>query len=383
MATATGVSAAGVIEHDRMLWKPRTGATATAEEFIAARTLFIELHHDATWNPWIRDERAVDIDRAAEVMGQWERAEPGHRHLSIKQWEAQQARRERKREEQRAKDETRREGDKARYDEERSSARLRLIEVQSTLDHVLAELASFRDGTKFPAMDPKRRASETEELEHKVERLRAEIDRLTPIVGDPECVVDEHGWLPRDRREQTWWSYRLDRERKVRDLKQRLPELEAALKATADGAERRDRRAKLAEATRDLEHLIAQGPFTAEEMCSECATPMAHHGWVWPPGCPCPAWPGWAARMREVRQMLESFAKRRESEAMPPPKPKAQPLAVVPSGLPIADVVAKLTELKAQFPDAEVRRGRANRWELWKSQASFAAAEGASLDDGE
>jgi hypothetical protein len=382
MATATGVIAAGVIEHDGMLWKPRTGATATAEEFIAARTLFIELHHDATWNPWIRDERAVDIDRAAEVMGQRQRAEPGHRRMSIKQWEAQQARRERKREEQRAKDETRREGDKARYDEERSSARLRLIEVQSTLDHGLAELAGFRDGTKFPAMDPKRRASETEELEHKVERLRAEVDRLTPIVGDPEYVVDEHGWLPRERREQTWWSYRLDRERKVRDLKQQLPELEAALKATADGAERRDRRAKLAEATRDLEHLIAQGPFTAEEMCSECATPIAHHGWVWPPGRPCPAWPGWAARMREVRQMLESFTKCRESEAVPPPKPKAQPLAVVPSGLPIADVVAKLTELQAQFPDAEVRRGRANRWELWKPEASFTDAEGASLDDG-
>lgn len=271
MATATGVIAAGVIEHDGMLWKPRTGATATAQEFIAARTLFIELHHDATWNPWIRDERAVDIDRAAEVMGQWQRAEPGHRHMSIKQWEAQQARRERKREEQRAKDETRREGDKVRYDEERSSARLRLIEVQSTLDHGLAELAGFRDGTKFPAMVPKRRASETEELEHTVERLRAEVDRVTPIVGDPEYVVDEHGWLPRDWREQTWWSYRLDRERKVRDLKQQLPELEAALKTTADGAERRDRRANLAEATGDLEHLIAQGPFTAEEMCVRSA----------------------------------------------------------------------------------------------------------------
>ena len=38
----------------------------------------------------------------------------------------------------------------------------------------------------FPAMDPKGRAREIEELEQKVERLRAEVDRLTPIVGDPE-----------------------------------------------------------------------------------------------------------------------------------------------------------------------------------------------------
>lgn len=133
--------------------------------------------------------------------------------------------------------------------------------MQSSLDHGLTELAGFRDGTKFPAMDPKRRSSEIGELERKVERLRADVDRFTPIVGDPEDVVDEHGWLPRDRREQTWWSYRLDREGKVRDLKRRLPELEAPLKTTSDHGERRDRRARLAEATRDLDRLIAEGPF--------------------------------------------------------------------------------------------------------------------------
>jgi hypothetical protein len=356
---------ASAIEHDGMLWKPRRGATATAEEFIAARTLFIELHHDAMWNPWIRDERATDIDAAAEVMGQWQRAEPGHRHQSLKQWEAQQARRDHKREQQRAEEETRRQRDKARFDEERHVGRLRLLEVQSILDHALTELAGFRDGTRFPAMDPKRRATEIAELEQKVERLRAEIARLTPIVGDPEDVVDEHGWLPRDRREQTWWSYRLDRERRVRDLKQRLPELEVALNATSDRGERREQRAKLAEATRDLDRLIAEGPFAAADMCSECATPRAHHGWVWPPGHPCPAWPGWAARMREARQMLETFAKNRDTGAPPPVEPQPQPLAFVPSGLPIAEVVAKLTELQQQFPGAEVRRGRANRWELW------------------
>lgn len=367
---ATRVIPAGIIEHDGMLWKPRRGATASAEEFIAARALFIELNNNAVWNPWVREERAADIDEGAEVMSQWQRAEPGHRHLSLKQWESRQARRERQREQQRAKDEARRDRDKARYDEQRSTARLRLIEVRSRLYYEIAELSGFRDGTKYPAMDPKRRANEIEELEQKVERLGAEVDRLTPIVDDPEDVVDEHGWLPRDRREHTWWSYRLVRERKVRDLKQQVPELEAALKATTDRVERRERRAKLAEATRDLDCLIAEGPFTAEEMCSECATPMAHHGWVWPPGHPCPAWPGWATRMREARQMLETFAMRREAEAAPTAKSKPQPLAVVLSGLPIADVVAKLTEFQAQFPDAEVRRGRANRWELWASDGA-------------
>jgi hypothetical protein len=370
VGSATEVIPEGVIEHDGMLWKPRRGATASADDFIAARTLFIELNHDAVWNPWIRDEREADIDGAAEVMCLWQRAEPGHRHLSLQRWEAQQARRDREREKQRTKDEARRERDRGRYDEQRSTARLRLIEVQSRLDYEVTELAGYRNGTRFPAMDQKRRDQGIAALEEKVERLRAGVDKLLPMVGDPEDVVDEHGWLPRDRRQNTWWSYRLDRERKVRDLKEQLPGLEAALKACIDRAERRDHGAKLAEANRKLDGLIAEGPFTAEEMCSECATPMAHHGWVWPPGHPCQAWPGWAARMREARQMLEAFAKRRETEAVPPPKPKPQPLAVVPSGLPIAEVVAKLSELQQQYPDAEVRRGRANRWELWAPEGA-------------
>ena len=371
VGSATEVIPEGVIEHDGMLWKPRRGATASADDFIAARTLFIELNHDAVWNPWIRDEREADIDGAAEVMSLWQRAEPGHRHLSLKRWEAQQARRDRQREKQRTKDEARRERDKARYDEQRSTARLRLIEVQSRLDYEVTELAGYPRRHEVPCDGSEATVKGIAALEEKVERLRAGVDKLVPMVGDPEDVVDEHGWLPRDRRQNTWWSYRLDRERKVRDLKEQLPGLEAALKASTDRAERRDHGAKLAEATRELDGLIAEGPFTAEEMCSECATPMAHHGWVWPPGHPCPAWPGWAARMREARQMLEAFAKRRETEAVPPPKPKPQPLAVVPSGLPIAEVVAKLSELQQQYPDAEVRRGRANRWELW-------APEGAS-----
>lgn len=354
----------GVIEHDGMLWKPRS-LTASAEEFIAARTLFAELNKDARWNPWIRDERKPDIDRAIEIMSQWQRAERGHRHLTLKQWEAQQTQCERQQEQQRAEDDVRRGRDQGRYDADRAVARLHLIEVQSRLDYEVAELAGFREGMKFPAMDPTRRVEAIEELRKKVDRLRAEVEHLEPIVGDPEDVVDEHGWLPRDRREHTWWTYRLDRERKVRDLKQQVPKLEAALKATIDPAERREHRDRLGEETRRLKQLIAEGPYTVDEMCSECATPMAHHGWTWPPRSPCPAWPEWAARIREARQILERFEKRPDEAAPPPSKVKSQPLAVVPSGLPIADVVAKLTELQQQYPNAEVRRGRANRWELW------------------
>ena len=36
--------------------------------------------------------------------------------------------------------------------------------------------------------------------------------------------------------------------------------------------------------------------------------------------------------------------------------------------MPIAEVIAKLTDLQEQYPDAEIRRGRANRWELWPKE---------------
>ncbi len=55
--------------------------------------------------------------------------------------------------------------------------------------------------------------------------------------------------------------------------------------------------------------------------------------------------------------------------AAPTPKPErlpeAKPLAVIQSGLPIAEVLARLAEIHATYPDAEVRRGKTNRWEIW------------------
>lgn len=58
----------GVIEIDSMLWKPKPGATATAEEFIAARMLFGEINRDGRWNPWLLDERRTELDEAIALM---------------------------------------------------------------------------------------------------------------------------------------------------------------------------------------------------------------------------------------------------------------------------------------------------------------------------
>lgn len=121
---------------------------------------------------------------------------------------------------------------------------------------------------------------------------------------------------------------------------------------------------------RELDALLAVPPLTDADMCSDCPTPLTEHGWRTMSG-PCVAWPGPRARLQEARRILAAgFREAQEAKTHPPVAPKPQPLAVIPSGLSIADITQRLQKLQRQFPDAEVRRGRANRWELWPKESS-------------
>jgi hypothetical protein len=355
--TNTKTQAEDVIEHDGHLWKPKRGATTTAEEFIAARTAFREICQDSQWNPWIRDDRQAEYEQAIAVMDQWRRAEPGHRMLTTRQIEARWAKEDRQREQARTKLKKEHEDRKALYNEDRANARLALIEQRSRLQHEKSEIAGYRDGSRFPGMEPTRRQTDIEQLEQSITRRLSEIERLAPIVGDPETVIDQNGWLPKERRDAMLLHYRFDRERTVRQLREQIPELMAT-------GERKDRIQADLKRHR-LEKLLAVPPLSADDMCSDCATPIAEHGWVTPPfDGPCPAWPGWGARLRRAWEIIEAGAREAAAHSEPP-QPKPQPLATIPSGLPIAEITKRLQDLQTEFPDAEVRRGRANRWELW------------------
>lgn len=355
-----------VIEHEGMLWRPKQGASSSPEDFLAARALFIELHRDSRWNPWVLEDRADDLERAQTVMTDWTRAEPGHRTMTKKQLDAKMASWDRDFKLRQAAIDERHEKDKGRFDAKTAHARLSLIERQSRLDYEVEELARFLDGTRFPAMPPDRRRDEIAKLETSIASLRESVEGLAATVGDLEAVIDEHGWLPSDRREQMLMFYALDRERDVRQLRIKLPELRAQLVSATDRYVRAKLRAEVDRASRKLQDLLDITELTADDMCSECPTPMSKHGWVTPPFTgPCPGWPGWAARLQEARAILKRAIAR--TGAPPPPKPKPDPLAVVPSGLPISEVMARLAEIQETHPDAEVRRGRANRWEVWSS----------------
>ena len=162
--------------------------------------------------------------------------------------------------------------------------------------------------------------------------------------------------------------YAWGREGEVRKLRSEIPSLQTRLDSATDREECSVLQRELATMTRRLDALLAVPPLTADDMRSDCATPISKHGWITLPfDGPCPAWPGWAARLRRAREILEAGA--REAKAAEPPAPKPEPLAVIASGLAIAEVLQRLHELQAQYPDAVVRRGRANRWELWPKAA--------------
>lgn len=366
MATDSETLPAGVYSDGERLWRAKKGATSTFEENVAARELFMDLHRDEFWNPWRLEEQATELERAQEVMEESERAEQGFRRKTTRQVEAEMVRWDRdskKRTEQR---ERARLANQERYDRGRAAARLELLEQRCILQHKQAEVAGLRSLERYPAMDPKRRADQVAELDAAIDHHRAAIERLATVVDDPEDVPDERGRLPRDRRYSTHYWYREHRIKEVRQLRVTLSELAARMKATSDQAEKSKTRAERDIKTWRLEKLLAVPRQEVEDMCADCVLPASHHGYVIPPyDWPCPAWPGQRAIHADVMRLMETFRQRREAEPTSPPAPKPEPLAVVPSGLPIAEIVQRLHELQEQFPDAEVRRGRANRWELW------------------
>lgn len=354
-------SSASVFEHEGLLWKSKPEATSSFTQLLEARSALREITKDSLWNPWVREEREQESDAALAVMEQWTRAEPGFRQMTEQEVDEMLAESDRQSAAAHAADVERWERDRQRYDPERESARLALLELSSRLKFVTEELA------RYGAMDSSRSSGwawRMAELQREAEKLPPEVERLQTLARDIEDVVDTNGRLPRDRRSTTLLYYRLDRERDIRELRERVPALRAELTSTTDRSERSSLRAKLQVEEHTLEELLAVPPLSPDEMCSECATPASKHGWVSPPyDSPCPAWPGLGARLEKVRQMMWEAVERSLPKEPEPPKP--QPLAVIPSGLAIAEIIEQLTKLQIDHPKAVVKRGRANRWELW------------------
>ncbi|WP_054814830.1 hypothetical protein [Nocardia arizonensis] len=358
-----------VIAHDGLLWKPRPGATATAEQFVSARTLIVALHADSRWNPWILEDRADEYASATEIFKQWTRAEPDFEPRTAADIDAGMEEWDREWKAEREHLEQVRKSRIPQFDHARETARLRLLEAQAQLTHHLEQRDGLASGELFPKMPQKKRADDIAECSQRIGVLETELIELQQLLGDPETVVDEYGQLPADRRRMSLTRFQLRREQRVGELRESTCRAEAELATKGlDRAARNKIRQTLNKDRGELDALVAVPPMHADSMCSECATPMTWHGFVMSGHLaryqgPCPAWPRWAQHIDGVRKEFWALAAaRREKE---PEAPKPQPIAVLPSKMSIAEVIERLTRIQSEHPDAEVRRGSRNKWEIW------------------
>ncbi|GAA3871211.1 hypothetical protein GCM10022381_12900 [Leifsonia kafniensis] len=369
MVTNTIAADAQVFEHEGLLWRPKPEATSTFEEFLHAQGRWLEIWHETNWNPWRTDELAPELAHVEQVTSEWQRAEPSFRPLTNRQLGARMGEITRRVHAERLADEVRWERDKERYDSEREKARFALLEREVVQASMGRELAQHHAGTLFPMMPADRRAKEVADLEATIERNHAEIVRLAALVGDREDVVDEEGKLPRDRRKWNIIWYGVTRRDQVEEFNASIGSLREKIAETMDRSEKSSLRIQLSSEERCLAGLLAVPRLEAEQMCADCYTPQFQHasgGDIYS-SRPCPRWPMHAARMEHVWEILRSASKRAHPTAPEPPKP--QPLATLPGSLPISEVIERLSTLQKEHPDAVVKRGRSNRWELWPKDA--------------
>jgi hypothetical protein len=353
-----------VFGHDGMLWKPLPGCVSTFDELLHSQRRWMQIFNETDWDPWRAAELAPECKHAEHVMGEWTRAEPGHRPMTKRRIGAINAAITRKVRAERAADEARWERDRSRYDLERERARLALLERDSIHRSHERELAEHRSRTIYPAMPAARRAEAIAELEAKVEKDEQEIARLATVVGDREDVVDHDGKLPQDRRKWNVIGYGITRRRLVEELSASTAQLRVALEVTEDRQEKSKLSAQLYTEDRRLQVLLGVPILAAEDMCADCYTPQFQHGYGDVNEMhPCPRWPMHAARMARVWEILRSASEHARPTEPEPSRP--QPLATLPGSQPIAEVIEQLTALQSEYPEGIVKRGRANRWELW------------------
>ena len=227
------------------------------------------------WNPWDVEDRKAEIEAAQDVMEQWTRAEPGFRPKTAAQVDAWMRREDRKAETERAARAKRHELARARYDAQRQQNRLALLEQQAIHDRAEQELVGYRSGERFPGISPERRRTEISELEHRAKTAAAEIVRLTPLVGDPETVVDQNGWSQQDRREHALFTFGFNREQQIRQLRTAVADLNDELRLASERQFKAEVRKRLAEPKAELDRLLAIPPLGPEDMCPDCWRPCS------------------------------------------------------------------------------------------------------------
>ncbi|MFC4003699.1 hypothetical protein ACFS2C_10000 [Prauserella oleivorans] len=350
-------------------WTRRPRATSTGAELLQALADLPGLYSDVSrqWNWREEGRRDQEHDRIWQIIREWDNGAPDREYTEEEAEALGQAELD-KVDKRLAEDRKRRADLVAQsYDKDREHLRLNLLRTEAGtafFTHVLAAPAS---------------PDQREDAERRIADRQAAADDLRHQLGDPEQIIDRHGYLPSERREMNLRSH-MDCWR------------HPALCEWAKNDRRR------------FSALLAMPIPAPASMCSECEAPAKWHEYDLslrlfhpppPPGSTAEhlarLLPGWWERCpastayniehkwggkhalpdfgyEQWRAMLPPMLRTIFTPARPKPKrkrqPTAKPLAVIPPG-PISEVMAKLAEAQAKYPTAQVRRGRSDNWELW------------------
>lgn len=351
-----------------VIWTRQPGGTSTGAQLLEALSLFGRMNTDVAllWNWWEEGRHKRENDRVWGIVEEWDNGAPGSEddeedlETFQRRWR-EEADRKIEVEKQRRADLVARS-----YDKERVNARLRLLRKE-------ADAAFFQHVIDAPAT-----AGQREDAERRLEESRAEAKDLRQQVGEPDDIVDEKGYLPAERRKRNldqhmrYWRYPMLRELQKQDrrrfkvlLGMPAPDVTRMCSECQAPAEWHEYDLSL----RLFRSQPAPGS-TAEtlgrlmpgllERCPACTAYQIGHVWGGKHALPDFTGDQWCAMLPPMLRAI--FAPDSVKKKAVPPKPK--PLATVPPG-PIADVMAKLQELQAKYPTAEVRQGARGRWELW------------------
>jgi hypothetical protein len=253
-----------------------------------------------------------------------------------------------------------------RYDQQREGLRRTMLRAE-------ADAAFFGHVLKQPAS-----SAQAEKAEQHRNKHLAAVAQMRETLGDPEDVIDRHGFYPADRRRMNLSSHmNFWRHRALRELH--------------SGKQRKR-----------FNVLLAMRPPEPDTMCSECEAPSMWHEFDISlclfKGAPKPGstaeriaalMPGWWERCAACtayqihhqwgHDALPDFDGSQWAAMLPPvlnevfapspPKPRTsvvrpKPLAVISAGS-VDEVFAQLAQARGRFPGATVRAGARGTWELW------------------
>jgi hypothetical protein len=358
----------------------------TDEEIAAAEALIAEVHGTMRWSPWVMQDHGTEYLAAHDLLARAAPPDPDAPKMSPEgiqayvdqrmaeldaRIEADFARQERE-EAQRRREQAER---AQHYDGRRALARLALLEQHGMLRSAIRHRDETLEYGPVPDDPRNPRRVWLDKAEGEIIEAERLIGLLEPVVGDPETVIDENGWLPAERREEFFTKFAGDRESEVIELRERRRDLTAELKAAKGRETRAELREQLKRAVKRLEYLEAIPPMTPVDMCSECAWPEDWHEIgttlsLEMDGCltqPCLSWPMYQEHLKiglaRAMKVIEKYNKPK-----PPPVPVAprpERIAVFDAGTPVADVISRLAAIQADHPEAEMRSGKRGTFEIW------------------